>query len=178
MGGVSLSVDAEEAACVACADAGPLIVVEPFARLDQRADLQPAGFRLREAGEEVSVNIYFLHDVLVSSEGASVMQLCRDAPGRSSGSAAGFRRYNLSGAFRVNNAVKYISPSLGGVKLGALYSFGDPMPDYLLSKRTDVFAMAACLSGSGGTTAQINHVMVASNSNRQSLIRFGMRHKF
>ena len=90
--GGSLSVDAEEAACVACADAGPLIVVEPFARLDQRADLQPAGFRLREAGEEVSVNIYFLHDVLVSSEGASVMQLCRDAPGRSSGSAAGFRR--------------------------------------------------------------------------------------
>ena len=58
------------------------------------------------------------------------------------------------------------------------YQQEKPMPDYLLSKRTDVFAMAACLSGSGGTTAQINHVMVASNRNRQSLIRFGMRHKF
>jgi predicted porin len=52
------------------------------------------------------------------------------------------------------------------------------MLDYPLSERTDVYAMAACLSGSGATTAQINYVMAASNSNRQSLIGIGMRHKF
>jgi len=39
------------------------------------------------------------------------------------------------------------------------------MLDYLLSRRADVYAMAACLSGSGGTTAQINYVTAASNRN-------------
>ncbi|SDV51303.1 porin [Chitinasiproducens palmae] len=52
------------------------------------------------------------------------------------------------------------------------------MLDYALSKRTDVYAMAACLSGSSGTTAQINYVTAASSSNRQSLLRLGLRHKF
>jgi hypothetical protein len=29
-----------------------------------------------------------------------------------------------------------------------------------------------------GTAAQVNHVTTASNSNRQSLVRIGMRHRF
>jgi predicted porin len=85
----------------------------------------------------------------------------------------------------------YITPAL---QAGAGYTFTDVdvhatgaspryqqvnlMLDYLLSKRTDVYAMASCLSGSGGTNAQINYVSATSSSNRQSLMRIGMRHKF
>ncbi|WP_241495921.1 porin [Paraburkholderia monticola] len=58
------------------------------------------------------------------------------------------------------------------------YQQANLMLDYFLSKRTDVYAMAACLTGSSGTHAQMDYVSAASSNNRQALWRVGIRHKF
>ena len=90
----------------------------------------------------------------------------------------GWLGYNITPALQAGAGYTLTDVDIHATGATPRYQQVNLMLDYLLSKRTDVYAQAACLSGSSGTTAQINYVTAASNSNRQSLIRIGMRHKF
>ncbi|MDE1180068.1 porin [Paraburkholderia sp.] len=86
--------------------------------------------------------------------------------------------YNISAALQVGGGytLSDVREHASGNK--PRYQQANLMVDYFLSKRTDVYAMAACLTGSSGTHAQMDYVTSASSTNRQSLVRVGIRHKF
>ncbi|MBN3845650.1 porin [Paraburkholderia sp. Ac-20342] len=67
---------------------------------------------------------------------------------------------NLDGTYRVNNAVKYKSPSFGGFSFGGTYSFGGVAGDF---SRNQIYSLAAGYSmGPLTAAAQYTH---ASNPN-------------
>jgi predicted porin len=86
--------------------------------------------------------------------------------------------YNISPALQVGGGYTLSDVYEHATGNKPRYQQANLMVDYFLSKRTDVYAMAACLSGSSGTQAQMDYVTAASSNNRQALVRVGIRHKF
>ncbi|OLL27607.1 hypothetical protein BTH42_32280 [Burkholderia sp. SRS-W-2-2016] len=90
----------------------------------------------------------------------------------------GWLAYAISPALQVGGGYTLSDVNEHATGFKPRYQQANLMVDYFLSKRTDVYAMAACLTGSSGTHAQMDYVTAASSSNRQALVRVGIRHKF
>jgi len=97
-------------------------------------------------------------------------------------------RYQLTPAMFVGLAYVYMNrSSIGsssGENAGAIYRQGMASLDYLLSKRTDVYLLGILQEASGtdsrnlGAIASITNQSSPSASNRQAVVRVGMRHRF
>ncbi|MBN3851415.1 porin [Paraburkholderia sp. Ac-20342] len=103
-------------------------------------------------------------------------------------SAEASLRYQINPALLVGLAYNYTNSSsvssATGINNGATYQQGMAGIDYLLSKRTDVYLLGAYQKASGTDSrnrpaiASINNQSSPSSSDRQAVIRIGMRHKF
>jgi len=97
-------------------------------------------------------------------------------------------KYQLTPALLVGTAFDYtkgsdVSEANGGTNPGAKYLQAAIGMDYYLSKRTDVYLVgvyqkASGTDSTGGTAVGAINTVSASNSDRQAVVRVGIRHKF
>jgi predicted porin len=87
--------------------------------------------------------------------------------------------YYLTPALILSGAIVYTNALIDSQSDHPRYEQGNLMLDYILSKATDVYLMAASQWANGGATqAQSSQFISASSSDRQSTFTVGMRHKF
>lgn len=86
--------------------------------------------------------------------------------------------YMLTPSLQLGAAYSYTAGSVSQTDQAPRYQEADLSADYLLSKRTDVYASATYMHASGGAVANLAPVLSASSSPNQVALRIGMRHRF
>jgi predicted porin len=86
--------------------------------------------------------------------------------------------YMLTPSLQLGAAFSYTAGSVSQTGQAPRYQEADASADYLLSKRTDVYASATYMRASGGAVANLAPVLSASSSPNQIALRIGMRHRF
>ncbi|NHB08393.1 porin [Burkholderia cepacia] len=97
-------------------------------------------------------------------------------------------KYQVTSALLAGAAFNYtkgnsVGETNGATNTGAKYLQAAVGTDYFLSKRTDVYLAAVYQKASGtdstgGSAVAAISALPASNSNRQTMVRIGIRHKF
>ena len=86
--------------------------------------------------------------------------------------------YMLTPALQLGAAYSYTAGRVSQTGQAPRYQEADASVDYLLSKRTDVYASATYMHAGGGAVADLAPVLAASSSSNQVALRVGMRHRF
>jgi predicted porin len=118
------------------------------------------------------------------SNGSKVAAIFTDVAFDLASTSIKFQNLELNGKYFaaptvwLGGAYTYTSGKIDSTGSKPKYHQLSLMADYVLSKRTDLYVMAIHQKAADGATAARIYAMPASSTDRQSVIRVGMRHTF